>query len=137
MADEHDGARPIPRGLGDHPDIVVRCQAGLHDNPLARPKQLGKDLGGLIGRFAFGVDKFGEAGAEGTVMIDAGVTDVFVGEGGETLGGGPNYVQDSKWIQVSDATGQFDIELVGPGVYQVQASADNYAWLWSDPIRVA
>ena len=53
----------------------------------------------------------------------------------ETLGGGPNYVQDSKWVQVSDPTGAFDIELVGPGVYQVQASADNYAWLWSDRLR--
>jgi hypothetical protein len=34
------------------------------------------------------VDDFGEAGAEGAVMVDAGMAEVFVGEGGEALGGG-------------------------------------------------
>ena len=48
----------------------------------------GEDFGGLLGRFALGVDDLGEAGAEGAVMIDAGVAEVFVGEGGEALGGG-------------------------------------------------
>jgi hypothetical protein len=48
----------------------------------------GEDFGGLLGRFALGVDDFGEAGAEASVMIDAGVAEVFVREGGEALGGG-------------------------------------------------
>ena len=48
----------------------------------------GEDLGGLLGGFVLGVDDFGEAGAEGAVVIDAGVAEVFVGEVGEALGGG-------------------------------------------------
>ncbi len=48
----------------------------------------GEDFGGLFGRFVLSVDDLGEAGTEGAVMIDAGVAQVFVGEAGETLGGG-------------------------------------------------
>ena len=48
----------------------------------------GEDFGGLFGGFALCVDDLGEAGAEGAVMVDAGVAEVFVGEGGEALGGG-------------------------------------------------
>jgi protocatechuate 3,4-dioxygenase beta subunit len=54
----------------------------------------------------------------------------------ETIGNGPNYVQEGTWTQFNNAGGKFSIDLVGPGVYQVQASADGYAWLWSDKVRV-
>lgn len=53
-----------------------------------------------------------------------------------TLGQGANYVQEARWIQVSNPAGKYDVELVGPGVYQVQASADGYAWLWSPEITI-
>jgi hypothetical protein len=42
----------------------------------------------LFGGFVLGVDDLGEAGAEGAVMVDAGVAEVFVGEVGEALGCG-------------------------------------------------
>ena len=48
----------------------------------------GEDFGGLLGGFALRVDDLGEASAEGAMMIDSGVAEVFVGEGGEALGGG-------------------------------------------------
>ncbi len=40
------------------------------------------------GDLSCGVDDFGQAGAEGAVMVDAGVAEVFEGEVGEALGGG-------------------------------------------------
>ena len=46
----------------------------------------GEDFGGLLRGFVLGVDDLGEAGAEGAVVIDAGVAEVFVGEVGEALG---------------------------------------------------
>ncbi len=54
----------------------------------------------------------------------------------ETIGEGANWGQDTRWIQVGDQAGHFDVELVGPGVYQVQVSADGYAWIWSSKVRV-
>jgi RNA polymerase sigma factor (sigma-70 family) len=54
----------------------------------------------------------------------------------ETIGEGTNWGQDTRWIQVGDQAGHFDVELVGPGVYQVQVSADGYAWIWSSKVRV-
>jgi protocatechuate 3,4-dioxygenase beta subunit len=54
----------------------------------------------------------------------------------ETLGKGPNYVQNAHWTQVSNPDGKFEIELVGPGVYQAQVSLDGYAWAWSPQVRV-
>jgi hypothetical protein len=53
-----------------------------------------------------------------------------------TLGQAPNYVQEARWVQVSNPNGKFDIELVGPGIYQVQASVDGYAWSWSPETTV-
>jgi hypothetical protein len=48
----------------------------------------GEDLGGLLRGFVLGVDDFGEASAEGAVMVDAGVAEVLVGEAGEAVGCG-------------------------------------------------
>lgn len=47
----------------------------------------GEDFGYLGRSFAGGVDDFGEAGAEGAVVVDAGMTEVFEGEVGEAVGG--------------------------------------------------
>ena len=52
----------------------------------------GEDFGGLFGGFALGVDDLGKAGAEGAVVIDAGVAEVFVGKIGEALAG-------SRWSE--------------------------------------
>ena len=40
----------------------------------------GEDFGGLGGGFAGGVDDLGQAGAQGAVVVDAGVAEVFEGE---------------------------------------------------------
>ena len=42
----------------------------------------------LLGSLACGEDDFGEAGAKTAVVVDAGVADVFEGEGREAFGGG-------------------------------------------------
>lgn len=54
----------------------------------------------------------------------------------EHLGNGPGYVQDARWTQVSNPEGRFDIQLVGPGVYQAQVSLEGYAWMWSPRTRI-
>lgn len=54
----------------------------------------------------------------------------------EHLGDGRGYVQDARWTQVSDPDGRFEIELVGPGVYQAQVSLEGYAWIWSPLTRI-
>ena len=41
----------------------------------------------------------------------------------------------NRWTQVSDPRGHFDVQLIGPGVYQVQVSLDGYAWMWSPEVR--
>jgi len=48
----------------------------------------GEDFGGVGGRFVLRVDDFGEAGAEGAVVVDAGEAEVFVGKSGEADCGG-------------------------------------------------
>ncbi len=48
---------------------------------------------------------------------------------------GPNYTQQERWTQVGSEQGSFNIETVGPGVYQVQAVADGYAPRWSEEIN--
>lgn len=53
----------------------------------------------------------------------------------QTLGDGPNYSQSSDWVQVNDEDGKFNVDLVGPGEYQVQVSAADRAWVWSEPFR--
>ncbi len=48
---------------------------------------------------------------------------------------GARYSQTDHWIQFDNTEGSFDIEAVGPGVYQVQIAADGFAWTWSDQIN--
>lgn len=48
---------------------------------------------------------------------------------------GPNYVPDSQWRSQSAEDGAFSTEVVGPGVYQVQISAEGYAWALSREIN--
>ena len=54
----------------------------------------------------------------------------------EHLGQGDYYVQEEKWVQVADDHGHFNVELVSPGVYRAQVSADGYAWAWTTDGRV-
>jgi len=48
---------------------------------------------------------------------------------------GANYQQSDKWLEVSDANGEFNIETAGPGIYQVQIAADGFAWTWSQDVN--
>ena len=48
---------------------------------------------------------------------------------------GPSYVQTDKWAEFANGQGQFRLETVGPGVYQVQVAAEGTAWTWSDEIN--
>lgn len=48
---------------------------------------------------------------------------------------GANYVQADRWYEFDNIDGSFDIEAVGPGVYQVQIAADGFAWAWSEEIN--
>lgn len=48
---------------------------------------------------------------------------------------GPNYVQQNQWTDFRNEDGSFEIEAVGPGVYQVQAIAEGYAAQWSEEIN--
>ncbi len=48
----------------------------------------GEDFGGLGWGFAGGVNDLGKAVAQGAVVVDAGVAEVFEGEVGEACGGG-------------------------------------------------
>lgn len=48
---------------------------------------------------------------------------------------GPNYVPDGNWMEVDNPKGMFDLETVGPGVYQVQAAAEGLARTWSREIN--
>ncbi len=44
---------------------------------------------------------------------------------------GSNYVQKDQWTYIENERGDFSVETVGPGIYQVQAAADGYAPAWS------
>jgi hypothetical protein len=48
---------------------------------------------------------------------------------------GPGYVQDPQWREIIDAQGRFEVDLVGPGVYQVVAIADGLAPTRSDDVN--
>lgn len=58
---------------------------------------------------------------------------------------GANYVQEDRWTYFENERGDFSVEAVGPGIYQVQAAAEGYAPAWSpevstdstDPITLA
>jgi len=52
----------------------------------------------------------------------------------KTLRGG-NYIPAKDWISFTEDSGYFQIESVGPGIYQVQAMAEGYAPRWSEPIN--
>ena len=52
----------------------------------------------------------------------------------ETLRGA-NYGQTDKWFTFERANGTFEIEVVGPGVYDLQARAKGYAPTWSQRIN--
>ena len=54
----------------------------------------------------------------------------------EQIGDGPDRRQGDRWTQVTDPDGRFEIELVGPGIYQAQVSLEGHAWLWSPNIRI-
>lgn len=47
---------------------------------------------------------------------------------------GPLYVQPNRWVDFENERGDFIADLVGPGVYQVQVTAQGYATAWSEPI---
>jgi protocatechuate 3,4-dioxygenase beta subunit len=40
---------------------------------------------------------------------------------------GPGYVQDPQWREINNPEGTFEVELVGPGIYQVLAMAEGLA----------
>jgi RNA polymerase sigma factor (sigma-70 family) len=47
---------------------------------------------------------------------------------------GPLYVQPNRWVDFENDRGDFIADLVGPGVYQVQVTAEGYAPAWSESI---
>lgn len=48
---------------------------------------------------------------------------------------GMSYVQQDRWTQFDEAQGRFDLETVGPGVYEVQVQAEGYAPRWSELVN--
>lgn len=48
---------------------------------------------------------------------------------------GPGYVQDTQWRAIENTNGEFAVDVVGPGIYQVVAAADNFAMARSEPIN--
>jgi hypothetical protein len=48
---------------------------------------------------------------------------------------GPNYVVDDRWSEFRNSQGQFSVEVAGPGIYQVQIAAEDFAWVWSEQIN--
>jgi len=52
----------------------------------------------------------------------------------ETLRG-PNYTQSDQWFTFEGDNGTFEIEVVGPGIYDVQGRAEGYAPAWSQRVN--
>jgi protocatechuate 3,4-dioxygenase beta subunit len=52
----------------------------------------------------------------------------------ETLRG-PGYVQSDRWFTFEGNNGTFEIEVVGPGIYDIQAKSEGYAPAWSQKIN--
>ncbi|MHC4130527.1 MAG: hypothetical protein ACYSSP_01075 [Planctomycetota bacterium] len=48
---------------------------------------------------------------------------------------GPYYAQSNQWFEFRESGGEFDIETVDPGVYQVQVEAEGFAPQWSEEIN--
>lgn len=44
----------------------------------------------------------------------------------ETLRG-PNYVQETRWQNVDQTSGNFEVAVNGPGIYRIEVAADGYA----------
>jgi hypothetical protein len=48
---------------------------------------------------------------------------------------GANYMPDAQWQLFDGPTGGFDMETVGPGVYEVQVAAQGFAWATSAKVN--
>jgi RNA polymerase sigma factor (sigma-70 family) len=48
---------------------------------------------------------------------------------------GPNYTQEDRWYYFSETVDKHEIEVVGPGTYQIQVVAEGYAPKWSNIIN--
>lgn len=48
---------------------------------------------------------------------------------------GPNFVQSSRWLDVDNENGKFELEVSGPGIYVVQVAASGFAAALSEPIN--
>jgi beta-lactamase regulating signal transducer with metallopeptidase domain/protocatechuate 3,4-dioxygenase beta subunit len=48
---------------------------------------------------------------------------------------GPSFAQEPRWREFKNDKGQFEYEVHGPGVYNVQVAAEGYAWQFSDEIN--
>ncbi len=48
---------------------------------------------------------------------------------------GSNYTQSDQWFEFDDAEGRFNIEAVGPGIYQIQIAAEGFAWARSEDVN--
>jgi RNA polymerase sigma factor (sigma-70 family) len=47
----------------------------------------------------------------------------------------PHYSQSDQWITFEGNNGTFEIEVVGPGIYDIQARAEGYVPAWSQRIN--
>jgi hypothetical protein len=52
----------------------------------------------------------------------------------QTTQGSP-YAQSDRWVGFKNQEGSFNIEAVGPGIYQVQIEAEGFASQWSEEIN--
>jgi RNA polymerase sigma factor (sigma-70 family) len=48
---------------------------------------------------------------------------------------GNQRIPSERWHEISNAQGQFDLEVEGPGIYTVQIAGAGGAWTWSDEIN--
>ena len=48
---------------------------------------------------------------------------------------GPNFVQELTWHHFRNDQGRFDVELVGPGIYEAVVAADGFRWEHSELIN--
>lgn len=48
---------------------------------------------------------------------------------------GSSSVSTQRWYEFANSEGRFNIETVGPGIYQVQIAAEGYASSWSDEVN--
>lgn len=48
---------------------------------------------------------------------------------------GPDFVQSSRWLDVNNATGKYEVEVNGPGIYRVEVAANGFAQTLSEPIN--